>query len=207
MRAETELWATLGLEPGAPSVDLRSAYRQLAKRLHPDASKDPATARRFDRVVKAYKTLSIRELPSSSLAATGKARSEASGASGPEDIFALGGVLAEARDPEARVRAATRLGLSGRRSAWVFLRKSLFDADERVAAASVRAVAVLGVRQAGPELASLYARASRSLRAEIRGVARGSGEPVFAEALRIARVEGEPLEALEAAKILASIGS
>jgi hypothetical protein len=41
----------------------------------------------------------------------------------------------------------------------------------------------------------------------MRGVARGTGEPVFAEALRVARAEGEPLERLEAGSILASLGS
>lgn len=210
MKGENEPWATLGLEPGAPSVDIRTAYRQLAKRLHPDASKDPRTAGRFDRVVKAYKTLTVRPgLPSGRSPRPEPA--EPAGASearsGAPDIFALGGVLAASKDPLERARAVTMLGLSGRRSSWIFLRKALFDRDERVQAAAVRSVAVLGLRQAGPELASLYARASASLRAQIRLVAKGTAEPVFAEALRVAGTEGDNAERLEAASILASLGS
>ncbi|MBN1242568.1 MAG: DnaJ domain-containing protein [Spirochaetales bacterium] len=209
MKAEGEPWATLGLEPGAPSADIRSAYRQLAKRLHPDASKDPRTASRFDRVVKAYKTLTVRPgLPSGRAPRTeaGAGAGEDGKAGRSTDIFALGSVLATSKDPGERARAVTMLGLSGRRSAWLFLRKALFDRDERVQAAAVRSVAVLGLRQAGPELASLYARAPASLRAQIRLVAKGTAEPVFAEALRVARSEGDGVERLEAAAILASLG-
>jgi len=209
VKPESEPWATLGLEPGAPSVDIRTAYRQLAKRLHPDASKDPRTAGRFDRVVKAYKTLTVRPgLPSGRAPRPEAAKADGEGGTGgAPDIFALGGVLATSKDPGERARAATMLGLSGRRSAWLFLRRALFDRDERVQAAAVRSVAVLGLRQAGPELASLYARAPSSLRAQIRLVAKGTAEPVFAEALRVARTEGDGVERLEAAAILASLGT
>ncbi len=210
MKSESEAWDTLGLEPGAPSVDIRTAYRQLAKRLHPDASKDPRTAGRFDRVVKAYKSLTVRPgLPSGRAPRSGAAEpdGEGGGRGGAPDIFALGGVLASSKDAGERARAATMLGLSGRRSSWIFLRKALFDRDERVQAAAVRSVAVLGLRQAGPELASLYARASARLRAQIRLVAKGTAEPVFAEALRVAGTEGDPVERLEAAAILATLGT
>ncbi len=54
-------YAVLGLGPEAGAEELRTAYRRLAMRYHPDSSRDPGTARQFSRVVRAYKGLSARE--------------------------------------------------------------------------------------------------------------------------------------------------
>lgn len=51
-------YAVLGLEPGATNKDIKTAYRQLAHALHPDANPDPAVAERFKQVTFAYDVLS-----------------------------------------------------------------------------------------------------------------------------------------------------
>lgn len=180
MRSDRELWAVFGLPPGADSRDLKRAFRQLTKRYHPDSSKDPATARRFSRVVRVYKILSLK---------TGEPREDSKGETfldREEDLFALGTEFTVSRDERARVEAVKRLGLSGKKSAYIFLRKALYDDSPEVAAQAVRSVALLGIRQADGEIASLFARSGAGLKKTILETARGTREPVFLPALRAA---------------------
>ncbi|MGF7154091.1 DnaJ C-terminal domain-containing protein [Novosphingobium gossypii] len=52
-------YTTLGVSRGASEKDIKSAYRKLAKELHPDTNKDnPAAAARFSDVTRAYDLLS-----------------------------------------------------------------------------------------------------------------------------------------------------
>ena len=52
-------YATLGVSRGASEKDIKSAYRKLAKELHPDRNKDnPNAAERFSQVTQAYDLLS-----------------------------------------------------------------------------------------------------------------------------------------------------
>jgi hypothetical protein len=53
-----DYYAELGVTPDASPVEIASAYRALAKALHPDARPtDPASADRFKRVAAAYRVL------------------------------------------------------------------------------------------------------------------------------------------------------
>jgi len=183
----------LGLGPGADEEEIRTAYRRLAMRYHPDSSGDPGTARQFSRVVRAYKLLAVAtgaKPPPGGLGIRERYRRVLEAG---EDLFALGQILASDPDPGARRTAARRLGLSGRRAAYVFLRRALYDANEDVALAAVRAVSLLGSRQAGPEVAALFSRASPSLRAGILEAACATGESLFGETLRIALDDPDPL--------------
>ncbi len=55
-------YATLGISKGADDKAIKSAYRKLAKELHPDKNKDnPKAADRFSDVTKAYDLLSDKE--------------------------------------------------------------------------------------------------------------------------------------------------
>ena len=55
-------YATLGLARGAGEKDIKSAYRRLAKELHPDYNKDnPKAAERFNEVTQAYDLLSDKD--------------------------------------------------------------------------------------------------------------------------------------------------
>ncbi len=176
--------AVLALGPGADGNDVRIAYRRLAKRYHPDISGDPGTAGRFARVTRAYKVLTA--LPSGSLPGAGAASRYRRVIEAGDDLFALGQILASEQDAGARAEAATRLGLSGRTAAYVFLRRALYDADERGTVAAGRSGALLGVRQGEGELASLYCRSSSEIRGIMLEVAEATGEKVFAGALRAA---------------------
>ncbi|WP_291168300.1 DnaJ C-terminal domain-containing protein [Erythrobacter sp.] len=55
-------YTTLGVTRGASEKDIKSAYRKLAKELHPDRNKDnPSAAERFSQVTNAYDLLSDKD--------------------------------------------------------------------------------------------------------------------------------------------------
>lgn len=55
-------YSTLGVARGADEKDIKSAYRKLAKELHPDRNKDnPKAAERFSEVTRAYDLLSDKD--------------------------------------------------------------------------------------------------------------------------------------------------
>lgn len=56
-----DYYAILGVEPGASADDIRKAYRRLARRYHPDVSKEEGAEDRFKEVSEAYGTLSDPE--------------------------------------------------------------------------------------------------------------------------------------------------
>ena len=59
--AETDFYCVLGVPRDASFSAIRAAYRELAKRLHPDASGSPGDAAKFARIAEAYEVLSDRE--------------------------------------------------------------------------------------------------------------------------------------------------
>jgi hypothetical protein len=203
---EEALLAVLGLGPGSGEEDIRIAYRRLVKRWHPDSSGALGSVRQFERVTRAYKILkaSPRRAPGPPDGASAKYRCVVEAG---EDLFALGQILASDPDAGAREAAVRRLGLSGRTAAYVFLRRALYDREPRVAAAAVRAVALLGARQAEGEVAALYSRAPLELRRVILDTAAATGEPLFRSSLVAAKNDAEPLLALKARGLLAPSGS
>jgi DnaJ-class molecular chaperone len=56
---ESDYWTVLGLQPGADAATLKRAFRQQARRWHPDLNgNDPVAEERFKRVNEAYAVLS-----------------------------------------------------------------------------------------------------------------------------------------------------
>lgn len=181
--------ASLGLGPGADEEDIRRAYRRLALRFHPDASGDPQTARRFARVVRAYKILVAGGGEPTARRSSSAYRSvEEAG----RDIFALGQLLASEPEPGSRCAAARELGLSGKSAAYVFLRRAFYDIAEEVALEAVRAVAMLGSRQAEGEVAALYSRSTSRQKARILELALATGELLFRSTLQAAATDPDP---------------
>ena len=56
-----DYYAILGVERGADDAAIKKAYRKLARKYHPDVSKDPAGEEKFKEVSEAYETLKDAE--------------------------------------------------------------------------------------------------------------------------------------------------
>jgi hypothetical protein len=54
----TDLYGILGLTPRATASEIKSAYRRLARKYHPDVSASPDSATRFVNISRAYEVLS-----------------------------------------------------------------------------------------------------------------------------------------------------
>ncbi|MFN3842186.1 MAG: DnaJ C-terminal domain-containing protein [Rehaibacterium terrae] len=52
-----DYYSTLGVEPGAGEAELKAAYRRLARKYHPDVSKEPGAEEKFKAVNEAYEVL------------------------------------------------------------------------------------------------------------------------------------------------------
>jgi curved DNA-binding protein len=56
-----DYYKTLGVERGASDEDIKKAYRKLARKYHPDVSKETNAKERFQEVAEAYETLKDKE--------------------------------------------------------------------------------------------------------------------------------------------------
>lgn len=52
-----DYYKVLGLSDGAPADDIRAAYRELARKYHPDSAKNEADVEKFVEIQEAYNTL------------------------------------------------------------------------------------------------------------------------------------------------------
>jgi len=197
---EADVYGVLGLDPGADGEEVKAAFRYLSKKYHPDRSGDPRTSGRFARVVKAYKLLNQESRKERLLRNPIKERFRASTVE--DDLFSLGSIAVASSDPELRRYAVRKLGFTGKKTAYVFLRRALSDASRGVVEAAIRSIADLSLFQASGEIAALYARSDAPIRRAILDSAETTGEPLFRPALEYAAGAGG-LEGLRARRLLA----
>jgi Ca-activated chloride channel family protein len=58
MQADKDYYNILDVAPTASVEEIREAYRALARRYHPDTTKDPQSSKKFQEIQEAYETLS-----------------------------------------------------------------------------------------------------------------------------------------------------
>lgn len=84
MTARRDHYAVLGLERDATRAQIRTAFRALAHRLHPDTNpEDPEAGRRFARIARAYEVLGDAERRRAYDARSAAGRFAAPGTGGP----------------------------------------------------------------------------------------------------------------------------
>src|SRR6056297_2286302 len=130
---ELRFYRTLGLPAGANIDQIKSAYRILAKKYHPDMTRDPGSGEEFRRISTAYKNLVAREQKSDFIHSTTARRPHRK--ANEEDsnsLYSIGKILVEGKTPEMRAFAARRLGLSGKKGSYIYLKKALDDSSETV---------------------------------------------------------------------------
>ncbi len=198
-----EPYRVLGVEPTSNFEEIKSAFRYLSKKYHPDRSNRRDSSDRLVTVIRAYKSLQtvsrkdtlvhtpVRPLDHGK-PKMAEPRLPRGGAPEEGDLFSLGRIALTAPDPLARRQAVRKLGFSGKKAAYIFLRRALSDSEEMVVSAAVRSIADLSVYQAAGELAALWARSSDRLRSSMLDIAQATGEPVFKNTLELASREGEP---------------
>jgi curved DNA-binding protein CbpA len=166
---ELRFYRTLGLPAGANLYQIKSAYRLLAKRYHPDVTRNPDSGEQFLRISRAYKNLVAREQKSNYLRSTlrrspapaaPKAQAEQNG----DSLYAVGKTLVEGKTPEMRAFAARRLGLSGKKGSYIYLKRAFGDSSETVVLAVLDAVGRLQVRSSVKDLAEVFDRGSRAVK-------------------------------------------
>jgi len=180
----------LALDQFADKDDCKFAYRSLVKKFHPDATGTVDTRERFELVTRAYKSLSVKLDKDAYFKNPVKTRKPFLDAA-KDDIFALGKVIVEDDDSDARLWAARMLGFSGKRSAWVFLRKALYDTNTEVQLAAVQSIALLSIQQAKPELAALYARSKKENKQKLLDIVEEYADTLFSGLLEAASFDYE----------------
>ena len=102
----SDVYRVLGLDRNADPEDVKTAYRYLSKKYHPDRTGDPSTSVRFVRVAKAYKVLNMQLQKERYLnnSVRDRFRAQSSG----DDIFSLGSLALTSDDIDIREKARIR---------------------------------------------------------------------------------------------------
>ena len=149
---------TLGVTSTAPPAEIKQAYHRLLKQFHPDLTSGEGNRRRLEEVVEAYRSLKERQSRIVPFPSGPRRRPTKPPAVTPEELATLGHLVAHGRSAAMRAFSARRLGNSGKRSAYVFLRPGLYDSDPLVVRSAVQAIGALNVAGCAAELASLFFR-------------------------------------------------
>ncbi len=172
-----ELYKTLELPFGAGKQEIKDAYRRLAKKYHPDITKDIQSGEKLAKIISAYKTLkvyaerkSVIDFPVKHAYKKQSARPHKT-----VDIFSLGKLLTEGKTVGMRAFAARALGNSGKKSAYAYLRKGLWDSEPLVVKSVVEAIGKLGINQSAGELGSVFAHGNEEVKLAVLGCVKKIG--------------------------------
>ncbi|MBN2735422.1 MAG: J domain-containing protein [Spirochaetales bacterium] len=159
-----QIYRILEVEPGADFETIKKSYRRLLKLYHPDVNKGQNALNQFHRIRKAFENLQ-KQL--SQPGETGTSATEDSFLTKLRSVhrqYTLGKSFLHQNDSKKRIEIINQLVASRKKAAYTFIRRGLWDDDEKVVACAIAAVGQLNIMQSGSELAALYLRSSVKIR-------------------------------------------
>ena len=163
---EHECYRILKVPSSASFAEVQRSYRRLVKLYHPDLSGRQRDGKQLSLIVEAFRA--IQDTRADQAVKTVPIRQSGSGSGAT--LTDLGRLVTTGRSASTRAFAVMRLANTGRRSAYSWVRRGLFDSSRVVVEAAVDAVGRLGILQAGGELALVFARGDSALRFRILDV-------------------------------------
>lgn len=163
-----QIYKILEVSPGVGFETVKKSYRKLVKQYHPDLNKSKDAAKQFDRIQNAFEIFK-------SQFASGKYFYQKGPVQDAVDIFPkkfnmihqfylLGRSLLQEKNPLKRIEIIQKLVSTRKKSAYTFIRKGLWDHDDRVVEQAILGLGELNMAQSGAELTALYLRSSTQIR-------------------------------------------
>jgi hypothetical protein len=155
----------LGLNYGADTEEIKTAYRSLLKKYHPDLSMDPSTGDKLQKIVKAYKDLAVKDTKKIISMPVRETKTEERYANIKlDEVLNLGRKISLGKNKKEKLEAIHRLGNSAHKSSYIYLKKAIFDKDDEVVRAAVEAVGRLGIMQCADDFSQLFTNAKPELK-------------------------------------------
>ncbi|HEC61804.1 MAG TPA: hypothetical protein ENI27_06060 [bacterium] len=176
-----ELYKALKLPVKATLPEVKAAYRQFAKRHHPDTAAISRSSELFISVTQKYQNY-IRHYQKNRLLQfpnpkkTGPMPQESPRPNIRIVQFKLGKMLASDPHPTVRAFAASSLGNSGKKSAYAYLRKSLDEKNNLVLKAVIKAIGKLRIYQSAGEMGALFVHSKLEIKKLILDMAGDMGK-------------------------------
>ncbi len=161
-----EMYRILGLNPSAGEKEIKESYRKLVKKYHPDLNKKTSSTEELEKIINAYESIlrNKKKLINFPIKSAAESYRRKGGGLEGKSIFALGDLAVNGNLSTIRAFAVKSLGFSGKKTAYAFIRKALYDKDRYVVKTAVDAVANLGIQQSVGELASLFSRGKADIK-------------------------------------------
>lgn len=162
-------YAELGLPDNAPLSEVRRAYRELVKQLHPDSGGPEADQVRLDRVVEAYRSLTA-----------GESSTKRPARESPREVSELDRMMNLARSgrtPSLRLLGVKGLRRIGGPAAVRCLADVVLDKDARVGEKAIEALVEMSPERAAAAFGGLYRRAEADRRVVMIEALGGLGDP------------------------------
>lgn len=182
----SEAYAALQLAPGSSLSEVKSAYRSLVKKYHPDLNGFSREDPRLLRVISAYRELSQYLKQSGRLGrpleSPIKQGSKANNYQN-KDFFRLGLSLIKSQSAGIRAYALSCLQKSGRKDVWHYVKKAFWDSDPQVVQAALRASASFQVEAS--DLHYVYESGNQKLKLAVMDLIAGMPSPAAYSSLII----------------------
>ena len=167
---ERSPYRLLGVPYGSDLKTIKEAYRTLAKKYHPDASQRSYTGEKFAKITEAYKKLEDRKKREQLVNFPVNKQWEQKGFRNyrvKRDVFSIGDMLLKGTTPGMRAFAARSLGNSGKKSAYAYLKKGVFDSEKQVILSSLWAIGRLNIKQCAGLLSEVFNNNDSEVRMEV----------------------------------------